>query len=74
MIAVVLVRAGVWETRWAPRANRLVWIVVALGAIGTVLNLITPSEGERLRWAPVAIGLFVTSLIVARGPRRERRE
>ena len=69
MTLVVLVRAGVLGARWAPGASRLIWLVVVFGAIGTVLNLITPSAAERARWAPVAFLLFATSLIVARGPR-----
>ena len=43
----------------------LVWLPVAFSAISLVLNLVTPSSGERRVWAPVAAVLLVTSLTVA---------
>jgi hypothetical protein len=42
--------------------------VVAYGVIGLILNLITPSAGERAIWAPVAFVLLVSSLVVASRP------
>jgi hypothetical protein len=62
---VVFARAGLVLPGWARAARILIWIVVALLAVGVVLNLITPSPMERLIWAPVAIVLFLTSLRVA---------
>lgn len=64
-IAVVLVRADIIRARWSSLAGRLVWGVVALGAISLVLNLITPSAGERAIWAPVALVLLLSSTVVA---------
>ena len=61
--ATVLARAGVASPRWRPQ--RLAWAVVALLAVGVVLNLITPSGMERLIWAPVAALLFLCGLRVA---------
>ncbi len=59
---VLLKRAG-------PRPGRPVriaaWIAVAVNALSLVLNTITPSGGERLLWAPVALALSVLSLRVA---------
>jgi hypothetical protein len=43
----------------------LFWVVVAVAALGFVLNLITPSAGERAIWAPVAFVLLVSSTVVA---------
>ncbi len=37
----------------------LVWILTGLLAIGTVLNLITPSKKEKLLWAPIAAVSFL---------------
>ena len=62
---VVLARAGLLRPRWARISRVLVWAVVALLAVGVVLNLITPSQMERLIWAPVAVLLFLASLRVA---------
>ena len=62
---VVLSRAGVTLPKWS--ASRwLIWVVVAFSALSLVLNLITPSAGERLLWAPVAFIMLVSSVIVAR--------
>ena len=63
--AIVLARAGMAFPQWRPL--RLAWAVVALLAVGVVLNLITPSGGERLVWAPVALMLFLCALRVAAG-------
>lgn len=70
MAAVVLSRAGVALPSWSRRARWLVWVVVGVAALASVLNLITPSGGERAIWAPLALLLLVTSLIVALGERR----
>jgi hypothetical protein len=43
----------------------LVWVPVAFSAVSLVLNLITPSPGERRIWVPVAVALLGTSLFVA---------
>ena len=61
--AIVLARGGVAFPKWRPQ--RLAWAVVALLAVGVVLNLITPSGMERLIWAPVAVLLFLCGLRVA---------
>ena len=45
--------------------RRLVWLVVAFAAVSLVLNLITPSAGERAIWAPVAVLLLASSTVVA---------
>jgi len=65
MAAVVMSRAGLILVgrRAAPRW--LVWLVVAFAAVSLVLNLITPSAGERAIWAPVALLLLVSSAVVA---------
>jgi hypothetical protein len=64
---VVLSRADLVLPRWRAAARWLVWIVVALLAVGVTLNLITPSSGERMIWAPVAILMFLAALRVALG-------
>jgi hypothetical protein len=43
----------------------LVWIPVAVSALAVVLNSISRSAGERRIWVPVAMLLFVSSLLVA---------
>lgn len=66
MAWVVLVRADVLTASWVRASRWLVWGVVAFAALSFVLNLITPSGGERALWAPVAFLLLASSAIVAR--------
>jgi hypothetical protein len=62
---VVLARAGITLPKWLRASRWLIWIVVVFSAISLVLNTITPSAGERTIWAPVALIMLVSSLIVA---------
>ncbi len=65
LVAVVLARAQLILPSWSREARWLVWFVVGFSAVGLVLNLITPSAGERAIWAPVAFLLLASSAIVA---------
>ena len=65
MAAVVVSRAGLILTRWARVTRWLVWVVVAVTAMSLVLNLITPSAGERAIWVPVLVLLLASSVVVA---------
>ena len=62
---VVLARSGVALRKWARFARWAMWVVVALSVLALVLNLITPSGGERAIWAPVSAVLLACSVIVA---------
>jgi len=62
---VVLARAGIVLPTWMRTSRWLVWVVVAFSGLSLVLNTITPSARERAIWAPVALILFLTSLVVA---------
>ncbi|MCB9158193.1 MAG: hypothetical protein H6645_13885 [Caldilineaceae bacterium] len=64
MAGIVLSRGGVALRRWSRISRWLIWVVVAFAAVSFVLNLITPSAGERMLWAPVAFVLFGSSLVV----------
>jgi hypothetical protein len=67
MAAVVLSRAGLVLPRWSRASRWLIWVIVAYGVFGLVLNLITPSVVERAIWAPVAFLLLACSVAVATG-------
>lgn len=41
----------------------VMWMVVALLAVGLVLNIITPSRLERMIWAPVTLVLLVATTV-----------
>src|SRR5215208_3420121 len=47
MATIVMSRAGLIFAGWSRVSRWLVWIVVVLVAVSLVLNLITPSGGER---------------------------
>jgi hypothetical protein len=65
MASVILARVGLILPRWSRASRWLTWIVVAFAAVSLVLNLITPSAGERVIWAPTALLLLISSAIVA---------
>ncbi len=62
---IVLARAGVILPSWSRASRWLIWLVVAFAVLGFILNVITPSAGERAIWAPVAFLLLISSCIVA---------
>lgn len=68
LAGVVLSRAGLALPEWRATSQWLVWGVVGFGALGVVLNLITRSRLERRIWAPVAVLLFASALLVALAP------
>lgn len=65
MAAVVMARAGLLLSDWAQVSEWLIWVIVAFSAVSVVLNMITPSAGERRIWVPMALVLFTSSLTVA---------
>ena len=64
---VVLARAGIALPKWSRASRRWIWVVVVFSAISLVLNIITPSAGERATWVPVALLMLVSSVVVAMG-------
>jgi hypothetical protein len=65
MAVVVLSRAGLVLPGWSGRTRWLAWCVVAFATVSLVLQLMTPSAGERAIWAPVALLLLASSTVVA---------
>lgn len=65
LAAVVASRAGLVLPQWQESTDWAIWFVVAVHALGTLLNLITPSRWERRLWAPVAGLMLACSLWVA---------
>ena len=68
---VVLARGGVALESWARFARWAIWVVVVMSVLALVLNVITPSSGERAIWAPVSAVMLASSLIVAVVARKE---
>jgi hypothetical protein len=65
LAAVILARAGLILPGWSRASRWLAWVVVAFATISFILNLLTPSAGERAIWAPTAFLLLISSLTVA---------
>ncbi|MNC61383.1 hypothetical protein D3C75_1113220 [compost metagenome] len=64
---IVLSKSGSILPGWSGFVNVAIWFVVAFSVLSTILNLITRSVWERRIWAPVAVLMLITSLIVAVG-------
>ena len=64
LAAGVLSRAGVAFPGLSAWAGWLAWIAVGFSLLALMLNLITPSKWERRVWAPVALLMFASSLLV----------
>ena len=65
VIAVAVLSAGgVVTAPWGVTPTWAIWGVVALLGVGLVLNLITPSAGERRIWAPVVAVMLACSIVV----------
>ena len=60
----VLSVAGVVAAPWGTTPAWVAWGVAALLAVGLVLNLITPSAGERRIWAPVVTVMLACCIVV----------
>ena len=63
--AIVWTRAGIICPQWYLASEQFIWGVVSFGALGFIVNLITPVKWERNIWAPIAAILLISSLIVA---------
>ena len=72
LAAGLLARVGWGPLARAPR--RLVsvvsWIAVGYSLVAVLLNMATPSEDERMLWAPVSVALAAGSLVTVIGTRR----
>ncbi|MDX1379451.1 MAG: hypothetical protein R3307_11420 [Anaerolineales bacterium] len=62
---IVLSRAGVAFQNLSNLSQSLIWAAVAISGISLIMNLFTPSKWERILWAPVAMVMTVSSIIVA---------
>lgn len=62
LAAVVAARAGLLAQ---PVAPWLIWVVVAFSGLSLVMNVVSPSVGERRLWVPVAGVMLAASSIVA---------
>ena len=64
-IIIVLAKANLWFNSLQSLASIGIWLVVALFAISSVLNLITSSAWERHTGGPASVCMLICSLIIA---------
>ncbi|MBD3669840.1 MAG: hypothetical protein HUJ29_03630 [Gammaproteobacteria bacterium] len=62
---VVLSAAGVGPESWHAFSDAAIWFVFGFSVLSSLLNAVSPSQGERLLWTPIAMGLALCSLLVA---------
>ncbi len=62
---VVLSCAGLVLAELAAGIPWVIWVIVALCALGVVMNAASRSAGERRLWVPVTLMLLASSLVVA---------
>ncbi len=65
MIIIVLARSGLSMRYLHHFSRKAIWFIVIYCAIGLLLNIITPSEKERMIWAPVLFFNLMFSTIVS---------
>ncbi len=65
LAAVVLSKAGVAWQEFYELSETAIWFVVGIYTLSLIMNIATPSKWERIIWAPVALLLFVCSILVA---------
>ncbi len=63
-IIITLARAELFFLQLFTFSKIAIWFVVVLYAIGTIMNIITPSKIEKI-WIPVAAIQLITSFIIA---------
>ncbi len=62
---IILSRAGLAWRSGRRHSRRWAWLITGVLLVGLILNLLSPSQGERLLWAPVTFGLVLTAARVA---------
>mgnify|MGYP003565617209 CR=1 FL=1 len=64
---VALAHAKLMFPGWYSFSKAAIWFVVGFSIIAVTLNSITKSVWERRIWLPVALGMLITSLVLAIG-------
>ncbi|GAB4150889.1 MAG: hypothetical protein Fur0021_14080 [Candidatus Promineifilaceae bacterium] len=65
LAVIVTIKARLILASFYTVSETAIWIVVAVSLLSLIMNLVTPSRGERILWAPVALVLALSSLVVA---------
>jgi len=65
LAVIVTIKARLVLAGFYTVSETAIWVVFAIGVLSLIMNLVTPSRGERILWAPVALVLALSSLVVA---------
>ncbi len=65
LAVIVTIKARLVLVGFYTVSETAIWVVFAIGVLSLIMNLVTPSRGERILWAPVALVLALSSLVVA---------
>ena len=66
IVTIVLNSAGLIDVEWLPANTGTMWFLAAIFTLGTVANLISQSQPERI-WAPVSAAIAICCAIIAGG-------
>ena len=66
IITIVLKSAGLIEVEALPASAGTMWFLAAIFTLGTVANLMSQSQPERI-WAPVSAAIAICCAIIAGG-------
>jgi hypothetical protein len=66
IITIVLNATGLVDIDWLPANSGTMWLLVAIFTVGSVANLMSQSEPERI-WAPVSTAIAICCAIIAGG-------
>lgn len=72
LVLLARVRAGPLKSAVPRLLAVLGWITVVYLGLAIVLNLATPSSGERMVWAPLSAVMFILALIAMVRSRRPK--
>ncbi|MDH5301972.1 MAG: hypothetical protein OEW58_11480 [Gammaproteobacteria bacterium] len=61
---IVLSYAQLMFVELRPLADQAIWAVLALTAVATLLNWITPSRAERRLWGPVTSAMLLCCIVL----------
>jgi hypothetical protein len=65
LAVVVTIKARLALAGFYTFSETATWAVFAISVLSLIMNLATPSRRERILWAPIALVLALSSLVVA---------
>lgn len=66
IITIVLDSASHIDVEWLPASTGTMWFLAAIFTVGTIANLMSQSQPERM-WAPVSAAVAICCAVIAGG-------